>query len=144
VTVDLVPPRSIGEGLVEAFPTGPGRVLVAQAEAARPVVAEGLAAKGWQVERVDAYRTVPAVVPTELLRASAAAAAIAFTSASTVRSLVAAGGTEALPPVVVCIGPVTAQAAGELGISVTAVADQHDLDGLVDALVAALVHQARG
>lgn len=41
-----------------------------------------------------------------------------------------------VPPVVVAIGPITAAAAGELGLDVTAEASPHTLDGLVDALVA--------
>ena len=44
----LVPDRFVAEGLLEVFPAPPpdrvGRVLVAQAEAARPVLAEGLRA----------------------------------------------------------------------------------------------------
>jgi uroporphyrinogen-III synthase len=38
----------------------------------------------------------------------------------------------------VCIGPVTAAAAEAHGLSVAAVADPHDLGGLVEALVVAL------
>jgi uroporphyrinogen-III synthase len=144
VPVALVPARSVGEGLVEVFPAGPGRVLAAQAEGARPVVEDGLRAKGWEVQRVDAYRTVPRPVPTELAQRARDADAIAFTSASTVRSFVTAAGAGGVPPVVVCIGPVTAEAARESGLAVAAVAARHDLDGLVDAVVEALVHHTAG
>ena len=41
VAVDLIPRRAIGEGLVEAFPVGPGRVLFPRAEVARSVVEDG-------------------------------------------------------------------------------------------------------
>ncbi|MDQ3979621.1 MAG: uroporphyrinogen-III C-methyltransferase, partial [Actinomycetota bacterium] len=62
VVADLTPERSVAESLVEAFPApeGPGRVLLPQAAASRPVLAEGLNAKGWEVEVVTAYRTLPA------------------------------------------------------------------------------------
>ena len=54
-----------------------------------------------------------------------------------VRAVVGAYGAHALPPVVVCMGPITAAAASDAGIEVTAVADPHTLDGLVAATIAA-------
>ena len=137
----LVPDRFVAEGLVEAFPDPPpggGRVLLAQAEAARPVLADGLRARGWQVSTVVAYRTVPVTPPPELLRAAAAADAIAFTSGSTVDGYVRAAGTGALPPVVVTIGPVTSAAVVAHGLTVAAEADPHSLAGLVAATAAGL------
>ena len=90
IVADLVPERSLAEGLVATFPHGPGRVLLPQAAGARPVLADGLAAKGWTVTVVHAYRTVPATPPADLLASAAKADAIAFTSASTVTSYLAA------------------------------------------------------
>jgi uroporphyrinogen-III synthase len=40
--------------------------------------------------------------------------------------------------VLACIGPVTAQTAKELGLSVDIVADRYTIDGLVDAVVSGL------
>ena len=57
IHADLVPARFVAEALVEAFPEGRGRVLLPQAEVTRDVVREGLAAKGWTVDVVTAYRT---------------------------------------------------------------------------------------
>ena len=136
VVADLVPESAVAEALVEAFPAGAGRVLLPQAAAARPVLAEGLRAKGWTVDAVEAYRTVPARPGEEALAAAAKADAIAFTSSSTVMSWLALGAT--LPPVVACIGPVTAATAAEHGVPVTVVATEHSVEGLVDALVGAL------
>ena len=136
VVADLVPPSAVAEALVEAFPAGAGRVLIPQAAAARPVLADGLRAKGWTVDVVEAYRTVAARPTDEALAAAAKADAIAFTSSSTVTSWLALGAT--LPPVVACIGPVTAGTAAEHNVPVTVVATEHTVDGLVDALVAAL------
>ncbi len=136
VAADLVPGASVAEGLVEALaPHTPGRILLPQAAGARPVLAEGLRAAGWEVTAVEAYRTVPAGPPApDLVAAAAKADAVLFTSASTVENYLDA----AVPPTVVCIGPVTAAAARRRGITVAAVAERHDLDGLVEALVRAL------
>lgn len=136
--VDLVPERFVGEGLVDAFGEGPGRVLVAQAEAARPVVVDGLRAKGWTVDVVIAYRTIPAVLDAALVAEAAAADAITFTSSSTVANYLQAAGATNVPAVVVCIGPVTAATARERGLAVAAVAVEHSLPGLVIATVSAL------
>jgi uroporphyrinogen III methyltransferase / synthase len=136
VVADLQPPSAVGESLVEAFPIGDGgRVFLPQAAAARPVVADGLRAKGWEVDVVEAYRTVPARPSPEALAAAAKADAIAFTSSSTVTSWLALDAP--LPPIVACIGPVTAATAAENGVAVSVVAAEHTLDGLAAALAAA-------
>jgi uroporphyrinogen III methyltransferase / synthase len=137
----LIPDRFVAEALVEAFATAPasgGRVLVAQADQARSVVSTGLQQLGWTVDIVIAYRTQAASVPADVVAAIRAADAITFTSGSTVRSFVASAGLGAMPPVVVCIGPVTASVANELGVSSVAVAHEHSLAGLVGATVAAV------
>jgi uroporphyrinogen III methyltransferase/synthase len=131
---DLVPERAVGEGLLEVFPAGPGRVLLPRAQVARDVVPDGLRAAGWEVDVVEAYRTVPATPPPELLDAVKAADAITFTSASTVAHFVEAAGRDAVPAVVACIGPITAEAAERLGLTVDVVAEEHSIDGLIAAL----------
>jgi uroporphyrinogen III methyltransferase / synthase len=140
VVADLVPPRAIAESLVDAFPVavGGGRVLVPQAAAARPVLVDGLREKGWSVEVVEAYRTDSVLAAPELVAAAAKADAITFTSSSTVTGYLASAGLEGVPAKVICIGPVTAGTATEAGLSVTAVADPHTIDGLIDAVVGAL------
>ncbi|HEX3623291.1 MAG TPA: uroporphyrinogen-III C-methyltransferase [Acidimicrobiales bacterium] len=138
VVADLQPPSAVAESLVDTFPAGPGRVLLPQAAAARAVVADGLRDKGWDVEVVESYRTVAATPAAATLEAAASADAVAFTSSSTVTSWLAVAGTAALPPVVACIGPVTAATAAEHGVPVTVVAEEHTVDGLVAAVVAAL------
>ena len=50
--------------------------------------------------------------------AARSADAITFTSASTVANFLAAAGRDALPPVVVCIGPITAETARAAGLVV--------------------------
>jgi uroporphyrinogen III methyltransferase/synthase len=136
VVADLVPPRYIGEALVDAFPDGPGRVVLARAAVARDVVPDGLRAKGWDVDVVEAYRTVTAEPTADELEQAATADAITFTASSTVERYVELAGRDRVPPLVACIGPITAATAREHGLAVDVVADEHTVDGLVAALVA--------
>jgi uroporphyrinogen III methyltransferase/synthase len=138
VEADLVPDRFIAESLVDAFPTGKGRVLLPRAAVARDVLVDGLAAKGWRVNVVTAYRTRPAEPSASALAEAGKADAITFTSSSTVTNFVQVAGLDAVPAVVVCIGPVTAETAREVGLTVDVVAEEHTIDGLVQALVHAL------
>ncbi len=141
LVADLVPPEFVAESLVAAFPTatatatGPGEVLVPRAAVARDVLPAGLAAKGWAVDVVEAYRTVVARPDPEAWAAAARADAITFTSSSTVTNYLAVAGRAAVPPFVACIGPVTAATARAAGLTVDVVADEHSIEGLVDALV---------
>jgi uroporphyrinogen-III synthase len=134
VTPALVPDRFVAEALLEVFPTGTGRVLIAQAAGARRLLAEGLAAKGWTVDAVTVYSTKPVRPTRELLDGLAAADALTLTSGSA--SVVLQG--QRLPPVVVAIGPVAAAAAHERGIAITAVAEPHTVEGIVAAVTRAL------
>jgi uroporphyrinogen-III synthase len=67
--------------------------------------------------------------------------AILFTSGSTVRALTEAVQADPISrqqlhnTLIVCIGPVTAQVAHDLGLPVGLVAEEHTTDGLVQALV---------
>jgi uroporphyrinogen III methyltransferase/synthase len=140
---DLEPPRSVSESLLEVFPDPPQRpgrsVLLPRAAEGRRTLADGLAGAGWTVDPVEAYRTVPVLLSEADRAAVAGSDAICFASASAVNGFVeSAGGARCLPPVVVCIGPTTEAAARAAGVEVTAVAGQHTLDGLVEALVLAL------
>ncbi|MBK5222538.1 MAG: uroporphyrinogen-III synthase [Acidimicrobiia bacterium] len=138
VEAALMPERFVAEGLLAAFPAPPangGRVLLAQAAGARPVLREELVAAGWDVEAVEAYRTVHPSIDAEQLAQATGADAITFTSASTVRGYVEAAGVEAVPPVVASIGPVTSEAARTVGLTVTIEAEEHTIPGLVSALV---------
>lgn len=137
----LIPERFVAEGLLDVFPAPPaagGRVLLAQADRARDVLAFGLRERGWDVDAVVAYRTVAAEVDPSVRSTVAGADAITFTSASTVENFVAAMGRDAMPRVVASIGPITTAAARALGVEVTVEADPHTIDGLVDALGAHL------
>jgi uroporphyrinogen-III synthase len=125
-----------GDLAAEIPPPGPagGAALLPAAEVARPELAAGLRRSGWDVEVVVAYRsTVPPLDPSRLDEA-AACDAVLFTAPSTVDRLVDAVGPRRVPPLVVCIGPSTAERAGERGLGVAAVADVQSDAGLVAAL----------
>lgn len=141
IVADLVPDRQDAEGLLEAFPDPPAEgsgVLLPRAAEGREVLPLGLASAGWDVDLVEAYRTVRRPPGPETLSVVSGADAICFTSSSTVTGFLEACGAGAVPPVVVCIGPATATTAREAGIRVDAVASPHTVDGLIEALVAAL------
>ena len=138
VVADLVPDRYVAESVAEAFPLGSGSVLLPRAAVARDVLPESLRAKGWRVDVVEAYRTELAEVPAPTRAEAAKADAITFTSSSTVTNFLAVAGLDAVPPVVACIGPVTAETARDAGLHVDVMAGEHTIDGLVQALVSVL------
>jgi uroporphyrinogen-III synthase len=139
---DLVPERFVAESLVEAFPDGSGRVLLARAEAARDVLPDGLGAKGYDVEVLAVYRTESVPPDPDVLERvrGGRVDAVTFTSSSTVDNFCDAVGP--LPadaqPNVVSIGPVTSASARARGLRVDAEAEPHTIDGLVEALVRTL------
>ena len=117
------------------------RVLLLRADIAPGALPAALAAAGAEVEDVAAYRTVPDLAGREAalrLLAAGQIDVVTLTSGSTVRNLVAAlDGQRALleRPLLACIGPVTAEAARDLGLRVDLVAPIHTIDGLIEALV---------
>ena len=146
-TPDLVPAEAVAEALLEALlATGVRgkRVLLPQAAAARDVLARGLREAGAIVDDVPLYHTVPGGGAggevLALLRGGRLDAAT-FTSSSTVSNFVALvdGAANLLSSTrVACIGPVTGDTARALGIRVDAVAGEHTIEGLVEALVSVL------
>ena len=85
------PSEFVAESLVEAFPSGTGRVLLPRAAVARDVLPDGLRAKGWTVDVVEAYRTAAAAAGRGAGRGGQADA-ITFTSSSTVTSYLEVAG----------------------------------------------------
>ena len=133
VPVALVPSQQRAAGVLAEFPRGPGRVLVVQAEAAAPELAEGLAAAGWEVTTVAPYRSVSARPTAGQQLAALSADAVLFASGSAARAWVQVFGLTT-PPLVVAIGPSTAAAAEVAGLKVALIAADHSLPGMVAAL----------
>jgi uroporphyrinogen III methyltransferase/synthase len=138
VTPDLVPDVATTEALGQAFPSGPGRVLLARADLANPELAVTLRGKGWETAEVVAYHTVPVgtLDPSARRRLDGGEVDwVAFTASSTVRGFVRGYGGPPPPDVrVAAIGPVTAGTARAAGIRVAATATEHTIPGLVAAI----------
>jgi uroporphyrinogen III methyltransferase / synthase len=136
---DVLPERSVAEALVEALaevPVEGKRALVARASEARDVLPDALRERGADVEVIPLYDTVAEPLRTEQLEALARADYVTFTSSTTVRFFLEGGGVVPDGARVVSIGPVTSATAREHGLRVDLEAARHDVDGLVDALVA--------
>jgi uroporphyrinogen III methyltransferase/synthase len=84
---------------------------------------------------VEAYRTVAAAA-SEAARAELnRAEVVTFASGSSVDQYCELFGVDLIPPVVACIGPVTAAAVRAYGIEPAVIAADHTVAGLVRALV---------
>jgi uroporphyrinogen III methyltransferase / synthase len=139
VIADVVPERFVAEALVEALAQTPvRRALVARARVARDVLPDALRARGAEVDVVDLYETVAERLSPETLAAARDADYLTFTSSSTVRFFLdAAGGRPFCADTrLVSIGPVTSATLREHGLEPHVEAARHDVDGLVEALLA--------
>jgi uroporphyrinogen III methyltransferase/synthase len=141
VIADIVPERFVGEELVAALEQLELRgrpVLVARAAEARELLPEALRKRGAEVDVVALYETVAEAPDPEALERARDADFITFTSSSTVRNFLEAS-PNGIPEdaKIVSIGPITSEAAREAGLTVDVEAEQHDIAGLVDALLAA-------
>jgi uroporphyrinogen III methyltransferase/synthase len=137
---DIVPERFVAESLVQALAGMPvEHALVARAKEAREVIPDALRARGAQVDVLALYETVAEPLAPQALEAARAADYITFTSSSTVRLfLEAAGGSAGLSPEtrIVSIGPVTSETLREHGLKPHVEAEDHDVDGVIQALLA--------
>jgi uroporphyrinogen-III synthase len=139
--VDLTPSKYVAEFLVEAL-SGEDldgrRILIPSAAVTRDVVPAELRRRGAQVDVVEAYRNV---IPPEAADRAAAVFQepypdwILFASSSAVDNLVQLVGVERLRrPRIATIGPITSKTVLDHGLIVTAQADVHTAQGLIDAL----------
>ena len=140
VIADVVPAeRFVAEGLVEALAeVEVRRALVARAAEARDVLPDALRERGAEVDVVTLYETVASPLSDDELSAVALADYVTFTSSSTVRYLLQSAGGAGWRPSgrLVSIGPVTSATLREHGLEPDVEADRHDIDGLVEALLA--------
>jgi uroporphyrinogen III methyltransferase/synthase len=139
VIADVVPERFVAESLVEALADVPvKRALIARAAEARDVLPDALRERGAEVDVLALYETVASPLAAGDLTAATEATYVTFTSSSTVRYFFdALGPGVSLSPAtrLVSIGPVTSESLRERGLEPHVEASQHDIDGLLDALV---------
>jgi uroporphyrinogen III methyltransferase/synthase len=137
IRADVVPERFVAEGLLEALADEPiRRALIARAEEARDLLVDGLRERGAEVEVLALYRTVLEPLSAEQLARVQAADYVTFTSSSTVRNFLAAAGGPADGVRLVSIGPVTSETLRQHGLEPDVEATRHDIDGLIEALLA--------
>jgi len=146
IPVDLTPGRGgSGATLAAIWPAAHAgeSVLLPQSEIAGPLLADTLTAKGFRVEAVTAYRTLPCPLPGAVAADLAAGAfeAVLLTSPSTAQALagtVIAGGT-----VLGAIGPTTATAATAAGLEIAYTASDPTDSALIAGLDRIAAHHRR-
>jgi uroporphyrinogen III methyltransferase/synthase len=158
IVADVTAERSTGEGLAAALADVPvTRALIARARGGRGALPDALRARGADVDVLDLYETVVEPLAPETLAQARAADYIAFTSSSTVRNFLRAAAVDGAAEAVrrggadvdgrrraglspdtriVSIGPVTSATLREHGLDVDVEATRHDVDGLLEALLA--------
>jgi uroporphyrinogen III methyltransferase/synthase len=151
ITVDVVPDEFRAEAVLGALaqfgPIDGARVLLPRSDIGREVIAEQLRAAGALVTDVIAYRTVLEETQREGdpdiygMFLEGRIDVVTFTSPSSVRNFVKIYGADPATDLlknttVAAIGPVTAEAARQLGITVTVQPSSYTVDGLVDAIAA--------
>jgi uroporphyrinogen III methyltransferase/synthase len=144
VLADWMPQEFVTDSVLDGFRAYDLRgsdVLLARADIAPPLLADGLREQGAKVTEVTAYRTVPSDESRDRLLGVLERRAIdvvTLTSSSTARNLVdgIGGRLELLQGLTIAsIGPVTSKTARDLGLTIDVEAEIHTIPGLVDALV---------
>ena len=136
IQADVVPERSVAEGLVEALRDVPvSRALIARAAEGREVLPAALRERGAEVVEVALYETVPEPLDRATAAAAVGADYVTFTSASSVRFFLQAAAEARPGGRIVSIGPATSAELREHGLEPAVEADPHTPDGLVAALL---------
>ena len=150
ITADVVPERFVAEGLVEALADVPVEARARGAGEPRRATCSPTRCvrAGSRSTCSRCMRRSPSRSPPRALAAARQADYITFTSSSTVRFFLEAwagrgdAGADARPPWplrgtrIVSIGPVTSETLREHGLEPHVEAERHDIDGVVEALLA--------
>jgi uroporphyrinogen III methyltransferase/synthase len=145
LAVDLQPEEAVAERLAEAFQRHESvenlKFLLVRAANARDVLPKRLAQLGAIVDEAIAYRTVPETDDITGARKrflDEGADLITFTSSSTVENFLAIKLPWPKGIKTASIGPITSGTMKDAGLQVDVEATQHDIDGLVEAIVGLL------
>jgi len=137
IVADVTAERSVGEGLVEALADVPvTHALIARARGGRDVLPEALRERGAEVDVLELYESLAEPLAAETVAAVEAADYVTFTSSSTVHNLLGAIGELSPHTRVVSIGPITSETLREHDVAVDVEAGEHDVDGILAALLA--------
>lgn len=145
LTVEVLPGEFRAEGLLDTLQgqLKPGeRVLLPRADIARETLPKALRELGLDVTEADTYDTLidaENIAETLELLTEGAIHIITFTSSSTVKNFVQAMQGHDLSQLlsrvkIACIGPLTADTARNLGLSVDWVATDYTIQGLLDVI----------
>jgi uroporphyrinogen III methyltransferase/synthase len=139
--IDLIPKEFVAESLLKEFKNMDVehlRILLPRAAGARELLAIELEKLGAIVDDVPVYETVPETQDVSGgIRefCEKGADLIAFTSASTARHFMELGLPMPEKLKTASIGPITSEAMCKLGLSVDLEAEQHDIPGLIEAIL---------
>ena len=147
IAIDYMPDEFVGTELVLGLGDLTGKkVLLPRAKIGRPEIADLLQSQGAELVEVALYDTVTAVpTPKAWTEFNRGIEAITFTSPSSVRNffkIMADYPARLIAPLdkmlgqvaVVCIGPVTAEAAEEAGLTAILIPTEYTIDGMVQQL----------
>ena len=144
VWIDYVPEEYIPEAMLPGLGKNiyGERFLFPQSNLARTVLTNGIRSAGGLVTEVIAYRTLlnePDSSQLDQLRAGVDV--VTFTSPSTVKNFIAIVQKNGLDPchlagnpLFACIGPITKNAAEDIGLVNLVTASEYTIDGLIEAL----------
>jgi uroporphyrinogen III methyltransferase/synthase len=145
IRVDYTPKEFVAEAILQGFEKMAirgKRILLARVKQARDILPKGLRRLGAEVEVVEAYRTIIPRGGAKRLKsilANGKVDVITFTSSSTVNHFVELLKKENVKELleeitIACIGPVTAQTAESLGMTVHIQPQEYTIPSLTQAI----------
>lgn len=155
IRVDLTPKKFVAESIIESL--GPRKIrgkrfLLPRAMVAREVLPKEVRRLGGKIDVVPSYKTVrPRKNAAELRKLFAAGGVdvVTFTSSSTVSNFAAMFRKGELPGLlegvkVACIGPITANTAKGLGLTVDVMPRSYTIPDLTEAMAEYYAKEAKG
>tara|TARA_X000000368_G_scaffold19393_1_gene15306 strand:+ start:171 stop:923 length:753 start_codon:yes stop_codon:yes gene_type:complete len=136
IRVSLRPKKQVAEGLLEIFPRpeGNNNVLLPIAKKSREILPRTLKERGWNVHRVDAYKTIRPEHFLPFDNNEQCADFVIFTSPSTVINFIEMYGKENVPKRIISIGPVTSEEIKKRNLTVYRESNPHDSTGIIQCL----------
>ena len=143
VEPSFIPDEYVGETILSGLGDVKDKwILLPRAEIAREELPKSIVKAGGIAHEIVVYQTLPAEIDKDgLMALKSGVDVVTFTSASTVENFVAIARKNKLDPLnlpnnplFACIGPVTGQAAREVGFTNIVVAKEYTTEGLIEAI----------